>query len=85
MIQAKKDSKVPGQPPGTKLMPESERLQTLTDLEENKKKVNLLLQKMPISMQSLHLQNQKKELEDKLIIIDKSIAMMTRKHVFIAE
>ena len=66
-------------------MPESERLQTLTDLEENKKKVNLLLQKMPISMQSLHLQNQKKELEDKLIVIDKSIAMMSRKHVFIAE
>ena len=36
-------------------------------------------------MQSLSLQKQKKELEDKLIMIDKSIAMMSRKHVFIAD
>jgi hypothetical protein len=47
---------LPGQPRGTKLMPESERLQTLKDLEDNKKHVNELLVKMPISMatQSLH-------------------------------
>jgi len=43
---------VPGQPPGTKLMPEEERLATLMDLEGNKKELNDALMKMPISMQS---------------------------------
>ena len=37
---AAKNSLIPGQPPGTKLMPESERLQTLAELEANKVKVN---------------------------------------------
>ena len=44
-----------------------------------------MLEKMPISMQSLSLQKQKKELEEKIIMIDKSIALMSKKHVFIAE
>jgi hypothetical protein len=44
-----------------------------------------MLEKMPISMQSMSLQKQKKDLEEKIILIDKSIAMMSRKHVFIAE
>ena len=41
-----------GQPPGTKLMPEEERLKTLEDLIKNKKVVNDLLMKLPISMQT---------------------------------
>lgn len=36
-LDYKKNSRIPGQPPGTKLMDESERLQTLKDLEDNKK------------------------------------------------
>lgn len=55
IIEAKKELKKSGAPPGTKLMPEEERLQTLKDLEENKKKVEEILNKMPISMQSLNL------------------------------
>ena len=51
-IAAKKAAMVPGQPPGTKLMPEEERLATLMDLEGNKKELNDALMKMPISMQS---------------------------------
>ena len=39
-------------PPGTKLMPEDQRLKTLVDLEENKKKVNDMLNKMPITMKT---------------------------------
>ena len=55
VIEAKKAAKMAGCPPGTKLMPEEERLQTLADLEDNKKNVNAMLMKMPISMQSLNL------------------------------
>lgn len=36
-IAAHKASIIPNQPPGTKLMPEDERLETLKDLEQNKK------------------------------------------------
>ena len=36
-------------------------------------------------MQTQSLQRQKKELEDKLLQIDAGIAMMSKKHVFIAE
>ena len=51
-IAAQKAAIIPGQPPGTKLMPEEERLATLRDLEQNKKDINDALMKMPISMQS---------------------------------
>ena len=62
-IAAKKAAVIPGQPPGTKLMDEEERLATLRDLEQNKKDINTALMKMPISMQSLSLKNRKTELE----------------------
>ena len=48
-------------------MPETERIETLAQLQKNKKEVNALLAKMPISMQTAHMQRNKKELEDKLI------------------
>eukprot|EP00356_Strombidium_inclinatum_P004124 CAMPEP_0170502144 /NCGR_PEP_ID=MMETSP0208-20121228/40587_1 /TAXON_ID=197538 /ORGANISM="Strombidium inclinatum, Strain S3" /LENGTH=87 /DNA_ID=CAMNT_0010781045 /DNA_START=794 /DNA_END=1054 /DNA_ORIENTATION=+ len=51
-------------PPGTKLMPEEDRLKTLTDLKENKKTVTEMLNKMPISMKTQAMQRTQKELED---------------------
>ena len=38
------------QPPGTRLMPESDRIAMLAELQENRKKVSEMLMKMPISM-----------------------------------
>jgi len=47
-------------------MAEQERIETLAELQNNKKSVNDLLAKMPISMQTATIQRQKKELEGKL-------------------
>ena len=60
-------------------MPEEERLETLRDLEANKKDINDALMKMPISMASQGLQRRKTELEQKLIQVDKAIEMMSKK------
>ena len=60
-------------------MPEDERLKTLEELKTNKKTVQALLDKMPISMQTQSMQRNKKELEDKMIMIDKAIDTMSRK------
>ena len=48
-------------------MPEEERLETLKELKNNKKTVQDMLMKMPISMATMSLRNQQKELEDKVI------------------
>jgi len=35
-------------PPGTRLMPEEERLETLKDLIDSKKEINIALEKLPV-------------------------------------
>ena len=35
-------------PPGTRLMPEHERLETLNDLIESRKEINTTLEKLPV-------------------------------------
>ena len=54
-IAEEKARKLQNQPPGTRLLPEDERLKTLEDLKANKIKVNDLLMKMPISMRTENL------------------------------
>jgi hypothetical protein len=71
-------------PPGCKRMEESERLATLRDLEENKREVNNMLEKLPISMRTQALSKRKTELEDKLADIDRAISMFSKKVVYIA-
>merc|ERR1711907_691174 len=76
--------KLKHQPRGTTLMPEGERLEMLKELQANKEKVNGLLAKMPISMQTVSIQRQKKELEAKLVQIEKAMEVMSRKNVFVS-
>ena len=64
-------------------MGEDERVTLLKELEVNKKTVQDLLNKMPISMRTQAIQRQKKELEEKLLSIEKGIEIMSRKNVFI--
>jgi hypothetical protein len=64
-------------------MGEDERVTLLKELEVNKKTVQDLLNKMPISMRTQSIQRQKKELEEKLLSIEKGIKIMSRKNVFI--
>ena len=46
--------------------------------------VTKVLESMPLSLKTLSMQRQKKELEDKLDQIDKAISTFSRKNVYIA-
>jgi len=65
-------------PPGTRLVPEEERVKTLEDLIETKRELNQLLAQMPISMRSEGLQKRKREVEDRLDTVEKGIIMFSR-------
>ena len=72
-------------PPGTRLIPEDERIKTLADLQSNKVEVGKILMKMPISMRTQSLQKQKTDLENKLLEIERAIGLFSRKEVFVME
>lgn len=72
-------------PPGTRLMTEEERLVTLKELETNKEEAMKLLEKLPISLRTESLKMRKRELEEKIVTIEKSISTFSRKKVYIAE
>ena len=72
-------------PPGTKVLPEEERISTLETLHANKKEVNKILNQMPISMRTESLRRQKVELEHKLIEIEKAIEMFSRRLVYVKD
>ena len=42
-------------PPGTRLMPEHERLETLNDLFDSKKEINTALEKLPVMSKTLQM------------------------------
>ena len=65
-------------------MGESERLQTLEELQVSKKEVNNMLERMPIASKSMAMERKKKELEDKLMRIDGAIETFSKKTVYIA-
>jgi len=81
-MEAKAASK---RPPGTRVLPEEERIATLESLYANKKDVSKILNQMPISMRTENLRRQKIELEQKLVEIDKAVEMFSRKLVFVKE
>ena len=71
-------------PPGTRLMPEEERLETLKDLKESRKEVNIALEKMPVVSRTIAGERLKKEMEDKLVRIDRAIETFEKKIVYVA-
>ena len=79
--QQEEESKVP---PGTRLMPEAERLKTLEELHETRKEVNNMLERLPVANQSMAMQRRKRDLEEKLLKIEKAIETFSKKTVYIA-
>ena len=71
-------------PPGTRLMPEQERIETLQDLMESKREINTTLEKLPVVSKTIQMQRHKKDLEDKLIRIEKAIDTFQKKVVYVA-
>ncbi|CAI2378628.1 unnamed protein product [Moneuplotes crassus] len=71
-------------PPGTKLLPEAERLETLSQLENSKLEMINTLETLPISLRTMALRNKKIELENKLKETDAAIKLFSRKNVYVA-
>lgn len=71
-------------PPGTRLLSEEERLETLKNLKESKADIEKMIGKMPISMRTLALQQRKADLEKKVEELDRAIATFSRPKVYIA-
>jgi hypothetical protein len=59
-------------------MPESERVQTLTELQQTKLETNKQLEKLPIQVKSIKVAQLKKQLEDKLDRLEKAIATFSK-------
>ena len=72
-------------PPGTRVLPESERIQTLEKLQRNKGEVLKILNQLPISMRTESLRQQKIQMEQKLEEIEKAIATFSRKTVYVRD
>ena len=70
-------------PPGTHLLPEHERQDTLNRLIERKQHLQSLLEKFPITNRSSTIQSQRESLYNQLDDIDKSISTFSSKRVFI--
>jgi DNA-directed RNA polymerase subunit H (RpoH/RPB5) len=75
------ESKIPA---GTRLMSEEERLSTLQDLQVTKKELTNMLERMPIANRTQAADRRKKELEEKLMRIERAIETFSKKVVYIA-
>ena len=72
-------------PPGTRLMPEDERVQTLNDLHEAKAETNRQLERLPVANVSQKMERHKKELEEKMSRLDRAIETFSKKQVYVAQ
>lgn len=70
-------------PKGTRLLSEDERVDTLNNLLNTRKELINLLEKMPISMRTVAIQNKKADMEKKLNEIEDGIKTFSRKQVFV--
>ena len=70
-------------PPGTKLLPEAERLTTLDQLLASRTEMINTLETLPITLRTMALRNRKSELESKLKETDWAISLFSRENVYI--
>jgi hypothetical protein len=70
-------------PKGTRLLPESERIQTLNDLINSKKEIENMIEKMPITNRSMAINEKKEQLLNKIDYLNKDIEMFSKKKVFV--
>lgn len=79
----KKKKEEENYPKGTRLLSEEERNFTLEKLKKSKKELENLLEKLPISLESLSLKLKQKKICQELDEIDKDIMTFSRKQVFV--
>ena len=79
----KKKKEEENYPKGTRLLSEEERNFTLEKLKKSKKDLENLLEKLPISLESLSMKLKQKKICQELDEIDKDIVTFSRKQVFV--
>ena len=70
-------------PKGTRLLPEEERLLTLRKLEESKKELENLIEKLPITLNSLSSKQKQQKLYKELDEVEKAIVIFSKDQVFV--
>ena len=70
-------------PKGTRLIPEEERLLTLKKLKESKKELENLIEKLPITLNSLTSRNKQQKLYKELDEIEQAIMTFSKTQVFV--
>ena len=70
-------------PKGTRLLSEEERLFTLKKLEESKKELENLIEKLPITLNSLSSKNRQQKLYKELDEVEQAIITFSKKQVFV--
>jgi hypothetical protein len=83
-VEKQKEAELQRIPPGTKLLPEDERLATLDQLDMTRDQIVNTLEALPISMRTMSLNNKKLDLESKLKEIDAAIRLFSKENVFVA-
>uniref|UniRef100_A0A8C0JFJ6 Enkurin domain containing 1 n=1 Tax=Chelonoidis abingdonii TaxID=106734 RepID=A0A8C0JFJ6_CHEAB len=73
----------PDMPPGHTMMPESERLETLNNLQQSQEQLVKDLVMLPVRADTLSIQKRRVELEKKLSQIDEALKIFSRPKVFI--
>ena len=71
-------------PAGTRLMPDEERIETLQDLKDSLREVNMVLEKLPVVSRTIAMERHKKDLEQKIDRINKAIETFSKKVVYVA-
>eukprot|EP00899_Mesostigma_viride_P025165 jgi/Mesvir1/5833/Mv00628-RA.1 len=66
-------------PPGMRLLPEEERLQTLATLEENKRRVDQEIQSLPFVIETPSQKRRQADLERRLLEIEQARKLFSRK------
>eukprot|EP00106_Octopus_bimaculoides_P007834 XP_014775276.1 PREDICTED: enkurin domain-containing protein 1-like isoform X2 [Octopus bimaculoides] len=73
----------PTVPPGHKVLPDNERVETLELLQKNQGELLQKIQKLPLSNDSIRAQKRRQELESKLAEIDEAVKIFSRSKVFV--
>lgn len=71
-------------PAGTRLMPDEERIDTLKDLKDSLREVNMALEKLPVVSRTIAMERHKKDLEVKIDRINKAIETFSKQVVYVA-
>jgi len=79
----KRDAPDPSIPPGLELLPDAERLQTLSQLDQNYNELVKQMLLLPVRMDTLRVRQQKENIEKEMVKVEEAIKIFSQPKVFI--